>query len=174
MWNTHLRVGKNGFLGGARQLSCVIFSSGCSGEGMKIVGFILEWGLLQTQGETGKEVEGTCEEVLIVRSYSTWSGQGLTLLPTFMYLTSPCHLAPLKTGSSPRNLRNVLSWPHSHPCPASTLSLASPSQPDFSKGLSIPWSPFPCLSSLNPLQTGFRLSHEPVQSHKSHPWLLGH
>lgn len=114
------------------------FLQRCSGEGMKIVGFILEWGLLQTQGETGKEVEGTCEEVLIVRSRSAWSGQGLTLLPTFMYLTSPCHLAPLKTGSSPRNLRNVLSWPHSRPCPASTLSLASPSQPDFSKGLSIP------------------------------------
>ena len=125
--------GEECFSDGARQLSYVIFSSVCLGEGIEIVGFIPSGSVpfASDTGETGKEVEGAWEEVLLFRGHSIQSGRGLMSLPIFIYLTSPCHLAPLKTASGHPSFRNVLSWPHSHPFPASALSLASLSTATF-------------------------------------------
>lgn len=75
--------------------SAVRFPPKCgSGDGMAITGFILEWGLLQTPGETGKGAEGTCEEAFTMRDDSTWSGQRFTFVHLYIVNIS------LSSGSS--------------------------------------------------------------------------
>lgn len=92
-------AGGDCFLHGA--LSCALSSGGCLGEGMKVVGCILEWALPQTQQNWGY--------LFTMRGHSTLSGQGLILLPTSIYILSPYHLVPHKTGYS--SLPNILCWP---------------------------------------------------------------
>lgn len=138
------------FLDGACQFCCVIFSSGCSGDGMKIVGFILAWGLPQTQRETGKGIEGTCKEVFVVRDHSSCSRQGLTCPQFYIFNTSIiwfllrlAQVTPvleiffLGSIHSPYRLRSI-----------SCLFILA----KFLKNDSLyVWSLFPHLSSFNPL-----------------------
>lgn len=138
------------FLDGACQLCCVIFSSGCSGDGLKIVGFILAWGLSQAQGETGKGVEGTYKEVFVIRDDSSCSGQGLTP-PQFYIFNVSIILFLLRLAQVTPVLEIFFLGSIHSPYRLRSMSYLFFIAKFLRKDSLYLWSLFPHLSSLNPL-----------------------
>lgn len=105
-WGTHLRAWGRLLPTWSQQLPCALPLVVAQVKAWRESGAFWSGAFPETQESWGY--------LFITRGHSTCSGQGLICLPTFIYLTSPSHLVPHKTGHNHSNLQNILSWPHSH------------------------------------------------------------